>query len=74
VQYPLIDGSNVADWLLALHNDVNRRNQKAEWSRVSVAAEVGAISKTECIDLLGKLHGKIGSAAYDILVMMTGRL
>ena len=64
----------MAEWLLALHNDVNRRNQKAEWPRVAVTAAVGEMTKPECIDLLGKLHGKIGTASYDILAVMTERL
>ena len=72
-RHPL-NGADVGEWLLALHNDVNRRNRKTEWSRVSVTAAVGAMSKTECVDLLGVLHGKIGSAAYDILATMTERL
>ena len=67
-------GQGVAAWLLALHNDVNRRNKKAAWTREAVSAAVGELTRDECVGLLEQLRGKVGGAVCDMLAAMIGRL
>jgi hypothetical protein len=67
-------GRGVAAWLLALHNDVNRRNKKAEWNREAATASVEGLTRDECVSLLEQLRGKVGRVVCDMLAGMIGRL
>ena len=68
-----IDGGAKA-WLLALHNDVNRRKGVSQWTPDMVSASVAAVRKRELDALLRRIRGKVGDAACQILTRMIGRM
>lgn len=74
VSRPLTSNAGVADWLIALHNDVNRRNRKAIWTRADVVTAVGTMTVADCMGLLSQLSGKVGGRAHEILTAMVARL
>ena len=61
-------------WVLALHNDVNRRNGVIQWTPDMVSASVSSVRRTDLIALLGSIRGKVGEPACKILSTMIDRI
>lgn len=70
--HPFVGGESPAAWVLALHNDVNRRKQVPEWTPEMVAA--AAAAAPPLADALAAVRGKVGEAACTLLAEMIGRL
>jgi hypothetical protein len=68
------EGVSIKAWLLALHNDVNRRKGVPAWTPDMVTATVGAVRRRELDVLISLIMGKIGDAAYQILRKMIDRV
>jgi hypothetical protein len=68
-----IDGDMKA-WVLALHNDVNRRKDVIQWTPDMVSVAVGAMRQKDLRALLGRIRGKVGEPACKILTSMVDRI
>ncbi len=69
-----VEGVEMGEWLMRLHNDVNRRNEKAIWNRESVKAAVGGLTVKDLHELLGQIHGKVSNDVCELLRRMIGLL
>jgi hypothetical protein len=61
-------------WVLALHNDVNRRKGVTQWTPDMVSASVSSVRRIDLIALLGSIRGKVGEPACTILSRMIDRV
>lgn len=59
-------------WVLALHNDVNRRRGVAQWTPEMVSASVSTVRRRDLEALLRRINGKVGVEACRILTRMIG--
>lgn len=69
-----IGGVDMGEWLLALHNDVNRRNEKAQWTRERVRAAMTEVTVRDLHSLIGLIQGKVSDEVCGLLLRMIGRL
>lgn len=67
-------GTGIKAWLLALHNDVNRRKGVAEWTPEMVTAAAGRVRRMDLEAQLRRIRNKVGDAACQILTSMIGGL
>lgn len=67
-------GVSIKAWLLALHNDVNRRKGVAEWTPEMLTAATGRVRRMDLEAQLRRIRNKVGDVACQILTSMIGGL
>ena len=68
----------IAQWLLDLHNDVNRRRRQPAWTAAQLTAHYAARDRVmEAVQMRERvegLRGIIGTAAVDVMARMAGKM
>jgi hypothetical protein len=64
----------VRQWLLDLHNSVNRRRGVAQWSIDQLRAEYGGVDVAVVRERIEGLRGVCGAAALDVAARMVERI
>ena len=71
-RFPVTKSIDVGEWLLNLHNDVNRRTRRQPWTAAMISDTYSKVTSLD--EAMAMLNGKLGESAYKLLAAMVARV
>ena len=71
-RFPVTRSIDIGEWLLNLHNDVNRRTRRQPWTAAMISDTYSKVTSLDAA--MAMLNGKLGESAYKLLAAMVARV